>query len=487
MRIVFSLVLILLTCSFFAAGFPARISVLLSTELDNAGTSKGYIFTELEIECLSDVFIDSQTFQQGSKITIKPGDGGLTINDAPTTTTSLTIKGKVRLLSAKRSYGIPTYENTILVKKVEQGLVVINELGIEQYVEHVVPSEVPSWFEKEAIKAQAVVARSRAVADILNGPKPIYYGAHCDDSTKSQVFNNQKVSEVIEQAVKETRGQIIVVDGRPIETVVYFSTSCGFTSNNEEVWSDEKGNFPGVAIPYLRSKKQFAGSLAELERDEEFWEKFFKAFWGVEKELCDFFDRESPWFRWKVTMTRAELENVISKGLIAREKADQILGIDAVRVLQGTPLDVSNPNFSIGELKDLQVIRRGSSGVVMTLRIIAENGIYEVDKEYNIRFIIRPTKSLTGFNRDIVIERHDGSTYANYSILPSGYFTFDIEREDGRIKQITFYGGGNGHGVGMSQYGANYLAKKGKGYTEILRSFYEGDVVSLENIMEGSR
>jgi stage II sporulation protein D len=361
---------------------------------------------------------------------------------------------------------------------IDKGIILINELDIENYVKYVVPSEVPGWFEKEAIKAQAVLARSRAIADVLKGPKDNFYGAHCDDSTKSQVFNNKEISEIVEKAVEETQGQIMFVNGYPVETVVYFSTSCGFTSNNEEVWSDEQGNFPGAVIPYLRSKPQFGKLLVE-NKNEEFWNKFFRAFWGIEKELCDFYDRESPWFRWKVTMTREELENVISKGLIAREKADQLLGVDAIRTLQGIPVDINNANFSIGELKDLKIVRRGEGGIVMTLRIVSENGIYEIDKEYNIRFIIRPTKSLTGFNRDIIIERHDGSTYSNYSILPSGYFVFDIDRENGKIKQVTFYGGGNGHGVGMSQYGANYLAKIGKNYQQILKTFYEG---KIENI-----
>ncbi len=137
-------------------------------------------------------------------------------------------------------------------------------------------------------------------------------------------------------------------------------------------------------------------------------------------------------------MTREELETVFSKGLIARVKVDRTLGIDAVRTLAGTPLDPDNPAFSIGELKNIETLGRGEGRVAMTLKITAGNGIYEVDKEYNIRFIIRPTKTVTNLNRDIITERHDGLTYSNYSILPSGYFTFDIEKENEKIKQVTF-------------------------------------------------
>ncbi|MFN3327311.1 MAG: SpoIID/LytB domain-containing protein, partial [Fervidobacterium pennivorans] len=137
-------------------------------------------------------------------------------------------------MTAKRALGVPQYSDTIYVKFVNGKIALINELELENYVELVVPSEVPSWFEKEAIKAQAVLARSRAVADVLSGPKEKFFGAHCDDSTNSQVFNNQIVSNIIKVAVSETTGEILVIDGKPMDTIVYFSTSAGFTSNSEE-------------------------------------------------------------------------------------------------------------------------------------------------------------------------------------------------------------------------------------------------------------
>ncbi|MGQ9856277.1 MAG: SpoIID/LytB domain-containing protein [Fervidobacterium sp.] len=462
----------------YASETSPRILVLLSTELDSAGATKGYIFREIRMECLEDVCIGSDTYSESTVLTFSKAENGIVLNDQLYEVNSLELKGKVKVLSAKRATGNPVYEDTIIVRVVENGLVLFNELDIESYVKYVVPSEVPSWFEKEAIKAQSIVARSRALADIVSGAKERFFGAHCDDSTSSQVFNNQVVSDIVRTCVDETEGEVILVNGEPIDTVVYFSTSSGFTSNSEEVWSDQNGNFPGLAVPYLRAKQQFDGALVG-SRDENFWLKFFMGFWGVEKELLGFYDIESPWFRWKVTMSREELEQSISKGLVAREKADQALKIDAVRTLEGKAIDVNDPNFSIGELKDLMVVRRGEGGVVMTLQIIAENGVYEVDKEYNIRFVIRPTKSITGFPRDIVLERHASTVVYNYSILPSGYFAFVIERIEGKISQVTFYGGGNGHGVGMSQYGANYLAKKGRNYYDILNAFYKGEIVKM--------
>ncbi|MFN4199886.1 hypothetical protein IM42_00885 [Fervidobacterium sp. SC_NGM5_O18] len=74
------------------------------------------------------------------------------------------------------------------------------------------------------------------------------------------------------------------------------------------------------------------------------------------------------------------------------------------------------------------------------MRIIAENGVYDVDKEYNIRFVRRLTKSITGFSRDILLESNALTIVNDYSVVPSGYFELLVERRDNRIPQVTFYG-----------------------------------------------
>ena len=74
------------------------------------------------------------------------------------------------------------------------------------------------------------------------------------------------------------------------------------------------------------------------------------------------------------------------------------------------------------------------------MRIIAENGVYDVDNEYNIRFVRRLTKSITGFSRDILLESNALTIVNDYSVVPSGYFELLVERRDNRIPQVTFYG-----------------------------------------------
>jgi stage II sporulation protein D len=104
-------------------------------------------------------------------------------------------------------------------------------------------------------------------------------------------------------------------------------------------------------------------------------------------------------------------------------------------------------------------------------------------KELNIRFTLRPVKYPVGSGK-VALVRHDGSVLNNYALLPSAYMVFDINRDSkGAILNIKFYGGGNGHGVGMSQWGARGLAADGSNFREILSHFYPGsELTSIKDV-----
>lgn len=97
---------------------------------------------------------------------------------------------------------------------------------------------MPSSYEKEALKAQAVCARSYAVRRIQDGAFE-EYGADLDDTTASQVYNNVFETEETIHAVQETEGQILTNDG-DVVNAYFFSTSCGTTCRNDDVWGGEK-------------------------------------------------------------------------------------------------------------------------------------------------------------------------------------------------------------------------------------------------------
>ena len=121
------------------------------------------------------------------------------------------------------------------------------------------------------------------------------YGAHLDDSVVSQVYNNIPEQPGAVEAVESTAGMVLFYGDQAADTR-FFSTSCGFTANYHEVWSDpETGSFPAEPVPYLKAVSQVLGESFELEREEELARFLQHGDWPA-------YDRDSPYFRWQVKM-----------------------------------------------------------------------------------------------------------------------------------------------------------------------------------------
>ncbi len=412
-----------------------------------------------------------------TNVTIKPSQDGLYI-DADGS--SYTFKNRtyilpqeqysiIKMLSFKRGYGNPTYRSNFEVNKVSNKLTLINEIPIESYLYQVVPSEMPSSFGLEALKAQSVAARTYAVSDLLNG-KFAKDGFHVDDSTMSQVYNNSVEDPKAIKAINSTNGLVMKYKGSLIDAK-YYSTSHGFGANAGDIWASD-GKLPGTNKPYL-VVKNFLLNKEEYDLSSEDDAMRFYKDWDIKG-----YDSNSPYFRWKVSFTKDELENTIEKNLplVYKDQKNYIL----TKTKDGF-VSKDIPSNPIGNLLDIKVLKRGKGGNIMELLIVGDNGTYKIIKELNVRYVIRPRKSDTGSNKDVLINRIKGDDLKNASMLPSAFFTFDIEKDsDGKLKNVTLYGGGYGHGVGMSQYGAAYLSKEGYPFDKILKTYYKD--INIEKI-----
>lgn len=375
----------------------------------------------------------------------------------------------IKVLSFKRSYGQPVFRGILEVTRNSDKLRIINELSLEDYLYQVVPSEMPANFGTEALRAQAVVARTYAISEILSETY-CSSGFHLDDSTMCQVYNNISENNAASKAVNDTKGLVLKYDGEIIDAMFY-STSQGYGTNANEIWSNN-GKFPGDIIPYLTAQSYLLdGSEIDLSNEDNAY-KFFKD-WSLKS-----YDSNSPYFRWKVTFTKDELKNTIEKNLplVYAKQKDFVLTL-----VDGKFESRDIPQNCLGDLTDIKVLKRGAGGNIMELLLSGTNGTYKIQKELNIRYVLRPQKSDTGTDNDIIIKRIKSDDLKNASLLPSAFMVFDIERDSGsNINSITFYGGGYGHSVGMSQYGASYLSSKGYSFDKILKTYYK-DVI-LEKI-----
>ncbi|MEH2959893.1 SpoIID/LytB domain-containing protein [Candidatus Merdisoma sp. JLR.KK006] len=353
----------------------------------------------------------------------------------------------ITLQSVNRGYGTPSYEGIIEVWPVEGGFAIVNEVPLETYLNYVVPSEMPSRYEQEALKAQAVCARTYAYRHLQTYGYP-QYEAHVDDSVRYQVYNNTNQTESTNQAVAETGDLILTSQGQPI-TAYYFSTSCGYTGN-EEVWWEGSAEM----TPYLRGKTiNEAGESLPMSDEET-----FTAFILNWDDTC--YDREVSWYRWETELDIETLSENLNNTLKNRYEANP----EAIRTKRGRNY-VSKSIDTIGTIEEIEILERNEGGAIQRMCIHGSRRTIEIATEYNVRALLNVQGG--------VIVRQDGTTVEGGSLLPSAYFIVTPVYDDkGELSGFRFQGGGYGHGVGMSQNGANGMAKEGKGYEEILHFFY---------------
>ena len=120
----------------------------------------------------------------------------------------------------------------------------------------------------------------------------------------------------------------------------------------------------------------------------------------------------------------------------------------------------------LGKITGMEVKKRGAGGIAENIVIEGTAGSKELKGQTQIRNVLGSSS--------LEIKRKDGKSQSGFAILPSAYIS--IEKRTGTDGSISFYlyGGGYGHGVGMSQNGAQGMAKEGKDYKTILNFFYEG-------------
>lgn len=216
-----------------------------------------------KVEGREQIFQDQETLELGPD-SQELEDGSLTLTPEQE-------GGRIQVTSIKRGQGNPAYLGSLTIYKDEEGLRLVNTLPLEQYLQGVVPSEMPASYPSEALKVQAVCARTYACVQ-MESSNLEELGAQVDDSVSYQVYQNSGEDLAASRAVEDTRGQILLNNGVPINAY-YFSTSHGKTST-DEVWE------AAAPASYLKSVD------------------------------CTY-DSGEPWYQWQVTLPVDKLlENV---------------------------------------------------------------------------------------------------------------------------------------------------------------------------------
>ena len=386
------------------------------------------------------------------------------------------------------------YRGSIECYRTGAGMVLINELPLEEYLYAVVPSEMPASYPMEALKAQAVCARTYGYRYILHAGIP-ELGAHVDDTTAYQVYHNCSENSATTGAVRATDGMILSYQGEPAENY-YYSTSCG-VGTDTGIWKTGGGRDTSYMqatrlthdiLENMPMEQEGAGDEETTEEADVIWQESTTeagAVWQktetemVKEEITeslrdeDIFrqfiqsvqeedlEKEEPWYRWTY-----EVEEIDEEAMLKRMKERYQAAPEEILTKGEGDYYVSEPIESLKEIRNLEIVKRGTGGVADELVITTKKATYKIIAEYNIRYIL--------CDRVSEAVRQDGTTTMPKALLPSGFFVIETGKSKGNVIGYTLIGGGYGHGVGMSQNGARALGEDGADYGQILNIFFPG-------------
>jgi stage II sporulation protein D len=328
----------------------------------------------------------------------------------------------------------------------------INVLSIEDYLVSVISSEMSATSSMELLKAHAVISRSWLLAQIQKNKNlqaetekyqttfrtndelikwydredHEFFDVCADDHCQRYQGITRATTPLVEQAVKETFGEVLAVEG--VICDARFSKCCGgVTEVFENVWEPVSHNYLQKIVDNDNHPVGFSLDLSN---------EIFAKQWimgnpsaycntsdkNVLKQVLNDYDQETnDFFRWKVVYTQDELSELV------KTRA----GID------------------FGKITDLIPVERGESARLIKLKIVGTKKTMTIGKELEIR------KTLSG------------------SHLYSSAFIVEKQETTGETTFV-LHGAGWGHGVGLCQIGAAMMGDKGFSYQDILLHYFRG-------------
>jgi|GEM_PF-2007645 len=332
----------------------------------------------------------------------------------------------------------------------------INKLMLEDYLKGVVPSEMPASWSKEALKAQAIAARTYAVRCL----KPDSY-YDLVDTTASQVYGgyiwNKPEYSVSNAAVNETKGIVIEYNGSPA-TTEYSSSNGGWVEKSayvpaikydeHDLWNSQ--GRPWADYPWSVTYKRVQIDPAQVE--------IAKAYYAQN-------DTASLNGWWNSIETATYTSRAAEKTMINGVKsflANKYPGKD-VRITGISDINMSFLSSTNGKRP------ASNSTVTMKVRFLSKDiktGVYDYDTITvpQTAKVLKETEDLITFNLSQM------RSSFGVSVIRSTYIDGLAKNSD----SFVIRGRGYGHGRGMSQYGAKHRADAGQNYAKILDFYYPG-------------
>jgi stage II sporulation protein D len=346
------------------------------------------------------------------------------------------------------------FAGTLKIIKEKGKLIAIDIISIENYLSSVISSEMNSKSSLQLLKAHAIVSRSWLLAqlerskllkkekiksknELISDTEIIkwydkedhkHYDVCADDHCQRYQGITKIISDVARQAIEQTKGVILTYDEKICDA--RYSKSCGgITESFQNVWEPTRIDYLTSVIDYKYEPENFDLNFNSENNALKWIKGNIASFCNVNDRkiisqvLIDYDQETKDFFRWKVEYTQEELRELIS----------------------------SKTLIDFGDIIDLEPIERGDSARIVKLKIKGTKREIIFGKELEIRRILSTTHL---YSSAFIAEKHN--------IV------------EGIPQNFTLFGAGWGHGVGLCQIGAAFMASKGYQFDEILFHYFKG-------------
>ncbi|WP_442948613.1 SpoIID/LytB domain-containing protein [Nostoc sp.] len=396
---------------------PERWQVWAKRDVYSTPLLRRLLLQNIQASTKEKVYLDTKVLKQVPQVSWVVDGKRYSPNDLEISTD----KNLIRVNKSEKPENARLYAGQLNLQPNAYGTyTLVNQVPLETYLRGVVPYEIGTDAPTAALEAQAILARTYALRNLRRFAADNYQ--LCADTHCQVYYGLNGAAAKTDRAIASTRGKVVTYKNELVDAL-YSSTTGGVTASFSDVWN-------GDDRPYLRPVLDAATNFWDLSKQSLADEKNFQKFINIQQGF-----NESKWdaFRWH---KETSLKDIIK---------------DLQKFLQVK----NSPHAKFKTIQAMAVVKRSQSGRILELAVKTDKSTFTLHKDEVRSAFAAPTSTL--------------------------FYLEPLNKGKAELWGYAFIGGGLGHGVGLSQTGAQNLAKLGWSSPKILQFYYPGTEIRVLN------
>ncbi|WP_442944764.1 SpoIID/LytB domain-containing protein [Nostoc sp.] len=394
---------------------PERWQVWAKRDVYSTPLLRRLLLHNIQASTKEKVYLDTKILKQVPRVSWVVDGKRYSPNDLEISTD----KNLIRVNKSEKPENAHLYAGRLNLQPNAYGTyTLVNQVTLETYLRGVLPYEIGTDAPIAALEAQAILARTYALRNLRRFAADNYQ--LCADTHCQVYYGVNGAAAKTDRAIASTRGKVLTYKNELVDAL-YSSTTGGVTASFSDVWN-------GADRPYLRPVLDAATNFWNLSKQSLADEKNFQKFINTQKGF-----NESKWdmFRWHKETPLKDIINDLQKFLQVK----------------------NSPDAKFKTIQAMSVVKRSQSGRILELAVKTDHSTFVLHKD-EVRSAFAAPKSTL-------------------------FYIEPLNKGKAELWGYAFIGGGLGHGVGLSQTGAQNLAKLGWSSPKILQFYYPGTQIQI--------